>query len=400
MNREKEKYEEVVFLSLGLSLILVAVLPLLAQRPDNGTHYFRTPIQIAEPRDFASSPSGYTPQQMRAAYQYNRIPDQGSNAIIGIVDACGDTSIENDLGVFSTQFHLPQCTTQNGCLTIITQNNPCNGHQGNWALEQSLDVEWAHAMAPGAKIVLVQSADSDDTLFTAVLQAVGAGASVVSMSWGGPEFSGQQSYDSMYFSNPGVTYFASTGDGGCGVSYPSSSPEVVAVGGTVLTLLTSTPPPTPLGSNYGSESAWNGSGGGVSSQEAEPAYQKGIQNTGFRTVPDVALDAAPQTGVPVYDSYDGYQSVKVGGTSVSSPIWAAFMAIENSYRIAHGGGVVEQALPDLYQIYGSGSYGSDIHDITMGSSGRICTAGTGYDYVTGIGTPIAYPLANSLLSLP
>ena len=106
-------------------------------------------------------------------------------------------------------------------------------------------------------------------------QAVGAGASVVSMSWGGGEFSGEQSYDTMYFSTPGVTYAAATGDGGCGTIYPSTSPNVIAVGGTRSALLTSTPPPTPLGNNYGSETAWNGSGGGISSQEAEPAYQRG-----------------------------------------------------------------------------------------------------------------------------
>lgn len=389
-----------VFLSLGLMLVLAAAAPLLAQQSDTDTHVFRTPIRIMEPRGDASQPSGYTPAQMRAAYQYNRIANQGGNAIIGIVDACADPSIESDLGVFSTQFHLPPCTTQNGCFTKIMQSNLCNGHQGNWALEQSLDVEWAHAMAPGAKIVLVQSTDTNDTLFTAVLQAVGAGASAVSMSWGGGEFSGEQTYDTTYFSTPGVTYFASTGDGGCGTIYPSTSPNVVAVGGTTLALLNSTPPPTPLATDYGSETAWNGSGGGISSFEAEPSYQMGVQHTGFRTVPDVALDAAPNTGVPVYDSYDGYQWVKVGGTSVSSPIWAAFMALENSLRIADGGSVIQQALPDLYMIYASGSYGSDIHDVTSGSSGGICVAGTGYDYVTGIGSPIGYTLANSLLSLP
>src|SRR5262249_2225207 len=160
-----------------------------------------------------------------------------------------------------------------------------------------LDVEWAHAMAPAAKIVLIQSVQPDDTLFQAVLQAVNAGASVVSMSWGGGEFSGEQSYDTMYFSTPGVTFFAATGDGGCGTIYPSTSPNVVAVGGTQLTLLTSTPPPTPLASNYGSETAWNGSGGGISSQEAEPGYQQGVQNTGFRTVPDVASVASGNPGV-------------------------------------------------------------------------------------------------------
>jgi subtilase family serine protease len=126
----------------------------------------------------------------------------------------------------------------------------------------------------------------------------------------------------------------------------------------------------------------------------------GVQHSGFRSIPDVALNANPSTGVPVYDTYDGYQWAKVGGTSLSSPVWAAFMAIENSLR----GGVghtMQQFLPNLYQtIYPTGSYALDFHDITAGSSGGVCVAGTGYDYVTGVGTPIANHLANDLIPLP
>jgi subtilase family serine protease len=389
--------KKLVFLSLGMMLILAATLPVIAQQSDAGTHVFRTPIRI-ESGTFASQPSGYTPFQMKAAYQYNRIPNQGQNIVIGIVDACDDPVIEADLGVFSTQFNLPACTTGNGCFTKISQAGLCSGHSGNWALEQSLDVEWAHAMAPGAKIVLVQSSQPDDSLFMAVLQAVTAGASVVSMSWGGGEFSGEQSYDTTYFSAPGVTYLASTGDSRCGAQYPAASPNVVAVGGTTLTLLTAAPPASPLSSDYGTESAWSGSGGGISAFEAEPAYQTGAQHTGFRTVPDVALDANPGTGVPVYDSYDGFQWVKIGGTSVSAPIWAAFMGLENSLR--GGAGPIQQPLPDLYQVYGSSGYAQNFHDITTGSSGGVCVAGVGYDFVTGIGSPVANVLANSLVPLP
>jgi subtilase family serine protease len=385
-----------ISISIGMMLILAVTMPAVAQAPPTGQHVFHPPIRIVA--FDSTTPSGIFPVQMRAAYRYNAIPNQGQNMVIGIADACDDPDIEADLGVFSTQFNLPACTTGNGCFTKITQTGLCSGHQGNWALEQSLDVEWAHAMAPRAKIVLVESSQPDDTLFMAVTQAVGAGASVVSMSWGGGEFSGEQTYDTTYFSAPGVTYFASTGDSGCGAQYPAASPNVVAVGGTHLVLLTAAPPSTPLGTNYGNETAWSGSGGGISAFEAEPAYQMNTQHTGFRTVPDVALDASPASGVPVYDSYDGFQWVRVGGTSVSSPIWAAFMAIENSLR--GGAGVIQQPLPDLYQIYGSGNYAADFHDITTGSSGGVCVAGLGYDFVTGIGTPIANHLANDLIPLP
>ncbi len=378
---------------LSAMLLMAAALPLVAQTTPAGDHVFRTPIRI-QPGAPATQPSGIFPAAMRAAYRYNAIPNQGQNIVIGIVDACDYPSAEADLGVFSTTFGLPQCTTDNGCFTKISQGSLCSGHQGNWALEQALDIQWAHAMAPAAKIVLVQSSQPDDSLFVAVTQAVAAGASVVSMSWGGGEFDGEQTYDTTYFSTPGVTYFTSSGDSGCGVQYPAASPNVVSVGGTQLTLisggLTSF-----LSTNYGSETGWSGSGGGISSFEPEPAYQMNIQHTGFRTVPDVSLDAS--SSVPIYDSYDGLQWVRVIGTSLSSPVWAALMAIQNSSR--GGAGVIQQPLPDLYSLYQT-SYAADFHDITTGSAGGICVAGAGYDYVTGIGTPIANTLTNDLLALP
>ena len=223
-----------IFVSLGTVLVLAGSMPVVAQAPAVVPHVFYPPIVIVE-RDnnnFASEPSGLTPFQMKSAYGYNRIPNQGQNMIIGIADACDDPNLEADLGVFSTEFNLPACTTQNGCFTKIEQDNLCSGHQGNWALEQSLDVEWAHAMAPAAKIVIVQSTDTGDSLFMAVTQAVSAGAQVVSMSWAGGEFDGEQMFDQMFFSTPGVTYFSSAGDGGCGALYPAASPNVISVGGT------------------------------------------------------------------------------------------------------------------------------------------------------------------------
>jgi subtilase family serine protease len=393
--------KKLLLLLLGIMLIFAVTAPMVAQQSGTGTHIYTTPIRFMEPRSDSSHPSGYTPFQMRAAYGYNAIPNRGHGITIGIVDACDYPNIEADLGVFSTQFNLPACTTGNGCFTKISQASLCSGHSGNWAIEQALDVEWAHAMAPDAKIVLVQSSQPDDSLYTAIDQAVAAGSNVVSMSWGsGGGFSGETAYD-FHFQVPGVTFFSSTGDSGCLTNYPAESPYVVAVGGTTLVLLTAAPPASPLANIYGNEIAWSGSGGGISLYETEPAWQQGVQQTGFRTIPDVALDAAPGTGVPVYDSYDGYQWVKVGGTSLSSPVWAAFMAIENSLRVAGGGSPIQQFLPDLYQtIYPSGSYATDFHDVTTGSSGGVCVAGHGYDYVTGVGSMIGNRLANDLIHLP
>src|SRR6516225_2869123 len=120
--------KKLVFVALGMMLILGATLPLIAQQTD--THVYRDTVRIAEPRGDANSPSGYTPFEMKAAYQYNRIPNQGQNIVIGIVDACDDPNIEADLGVFSTQFALPACTTGNGCFTKISQAGLCSGHSG------------------------------------------------------------------------------------------------------------------------------------------------------------------------------------------------------------------------------------------------------------------------------
>ncbi len=391
--------KKLLLLFLGAVLVLAVTVPMMAQQSDSGNRIFTTPIRIDYPSGYASTPSGYTPAQMRSAYRYNAIPNQGQGMTIGIVDACDYPTVEADLAVFSTQFNLPACSIASGCLTVLPQGSLCSGHSGNWALEQALDVQWAHAMAPRANIVLVQAPSADTSLFAAVDAAVAAGANVVSMSWGyGGGFSGEQAYD-FHFQVPGVTFFSSTGDSGCLTNYPAESPYVVAVGGTTLNLRNAGSLSV-TSSNYGSETAWSGSGGGISAYEAEPSYQMGVQHSGFRSIPDVALNANPSTGVPVYDTYDGYQWARVGGTSLSAPVWAAFMAIENSLR-GGAGHTIQQFLPDLYQtIYPTGSYGLDFHDITAGSSGGICVASTGYDYVTGVGTPIANHLANDLIPLP
>ncbi len=157
-----------------------------------------------------------------------------------------------------------------------------------------------------------------------------AGVSVVSMSWGGSEFNGETAYDS-YFTTPAghapVTFVASSGDSGGDGEWPAVSPNVLSVGGTALSMNSS--------SVRTSETAWSGSSGGVSAYESEPAYQTGVQSTGRRTTPDVAYDANPNTGVAIYDSvsYAGQSGwFTVGGTSAGSPQWAALMAIANQGR--------------------------------------------------------------------
>ena len=271
---------------------------------------------------------------------------------------------------------------------------------GNWELEEALDIEWAHALAPKASIVLVEaSSDSDPNnfdLFHAVATAASLpGVSAVSMSWGLDEFNGineppgqpniPETTVDPTFTTPaghqGVTFFAAAGDSGSPGDYPAYSPNVVAVGGTTLNLNDD--------DTYNSEVAWSGSGGGTSKFEAEPAYQGTVQSTGQRTIPDVAFDADPNSGVAVYDAYNDTDGsgpwIQIGGTSVASPCWAAIVAVCNQGRILGGGSTLDgptQTLPYLYDLPST-----DFHDILTGSNGGF-KAGPGYDEVTGRGSPI------------
>ncbi len=201
-------------------------------------------------------------------------------------------------------------------------------------MEEALDVEWAHAIAPGAQIILVEanSQSLSDLMAGVATAASQPGVSVVSMSWGFAEgqavfASDEATYDSV-FNVPGVTFVASTGDyGAADPEYPAFSPNVVAVGGTSLTLNADNSYNSETGWGYYSDSAgaFIGSGGGISLYEPEPAYQQGVQSTGYRTTPDVSLVADPATGAWIADPYNLDPSNPfeiVGGTSLSAPAWA------------------------------------------------------------------------------
>jgi subtilase family serine protease len=172
---------------------------------------------------------------------------------------------------------------------------------------------------------------------------------------------------------------------------------VVAVGGTTLPL-------DGAGNRTGAETAWNGSGGGLSAYVAEPAYQSsyGISSGGKRAIPDVAAVADPNTGVAVYSStrYNGQKGwFVVGGTSLSSPLWAGFIALADQGR----GTALTDGHSALYNLATGSSYGTDYHDVqsgTNGTCGAICTAGPGYDEVTGLGTPAVNQLVPGLVSQP
>src|SRR5947209_4048120 len=202
-------------------------------------------------------------------------------------------------------------------------------------------------MAPKANIILVDANTSDDAdLMTSALGWAKnqPGVTAISMSFGSNEDSTEVQFNPNFTTpsgHAGITFFASSGDSGAHgygtssfiVSYPASAPNVVGVGGTTVTLGS--------GNTYGSETAWGGSGGGISTIDAQPSYQHGVvtQSTSFRTVPDVAFDADPNSGVSVYDSYDYGTStpwIKVGGTSLASPMWGGVMAVINQGRAVYG----------------------------------------------------------------
>ncbi|WP_179404382.1 S53 family peptidase [Burkholderia guangdongensis] len=343
---------------------------------------------------------GFTPAAVRHAYGFDTITNQGNGMTVAIVDAYDDPNIESDLGTFSTAFGLPSCTSANGCFTKVYARGTKPPSNAGWALEMSLDVEWVHAIAPNARIVLVEAASSSYADLThAIDVAVAHGASVVSMSFGGSEFSGETGYDSHFSTPKNVTFVASSGDSGTGTEYPAASPYVVSVGGTALSM--------DRYGNYVGETAWSGSGGGVSPYEAEPAGQDvwPVPVAGSRGVPDVSYDANPSTGFAVYDSV-AYQRqagwFEVGGTSAGAPQWSALFAIANSMRAAAGKSRLGGTYNALYAV-GKTAYGSDYHDVTTGTNGicgTICTASGGYDYVTGLGSPQALHVVQALVAQP
>jgi subtilase family serine protease len=272
--------------------------------------------------------------------------------------------------VFSSQYGLPACTTANGCFTKVNQSGGTNYPRTNtgWALEISLDVQWAHAIAPGARILLVEASSNSFTNLLAAEDYAKTHATYVSNSWGGSESTGEASNDS-HFAQAGVSFFVSSGDSGLPAQYPSASPNVISVGGTTLHF-------SPSGA-FQSETGWSGSGGGCSAYENATSAQLSLSTFAQagcgtrRGTPDVSLDADPASGVSVYDStrYQGQQGwFRVGGTSASSPMWAD--------RSADAGVVVNSAY-----VYGSSI---TYRDITSGNNGA--SALPGYDLVTGRGS--------------
>jgi subtilase family serine protease len=331
-------------------------------------------------------PLGYSPTDLRAAYNLvSASANAGAGQTVAIVDAFDDPNAEKDINVYRAQFGIPACTTANGCFRKVNQNGTKTYPlaDGGWAEEISLDLDMVSAICPKCHILLVEANSAIMfSLGAAVNRAVKLKANVISNSYGGRESFLDTWYDSSYFNHPGVVITASTGDGGYGSQYPASSRYVTAVGGTSLT--------KDFSVRGWSESVWSsnaneGTGSGCSTQDARPIWQSVVPAITAvcprRAVADVSAVADPATGVAVYDSY-GYKGssgwLTFGGTSVASPIIASVYALAGNAK---------------FVTYGARPYGhtGSLYDVTAGQTAScgnvLCTAATGWDGPTGLGTP-------------
>lgn len=325
----------------------------------------------------ATPPSGaLDPTELKDAYKLTGLASGGRT--VAIVDAYGYTNLERDLATYRSYWGLPACTTANGCLRIINQNGGSSLPRMDigWAQEQALDVDAVSAACPDCRILVVQaSSASFANLGTAVNTAARQpGVVAISNSYGSSSDAADSSYGS-YYNHPGIAVTASTGDNGYrGGSYPASSSYVTAVGGTSLAKAANT--------RGWSESVWSGAGSGCSTYNtalaAAAAYDTGCAK---RAMADVSAAADPGTGgLAVYYPTSKSASTwgQFGGTSESAPIIASVYALSgNTAGYAN-------AIP-----YGKPG---NLFDVTSGSNGTCpttqwCTARTGWDGPTGLGTP-------------
>ena len=370
-------------------------------------------------------PAALTPAQVRHAYGFDLInfsyqgqtvPGDGGGQTIAIVNAYSHAKVYADADNFSKGFSIngvsqtlyQQYGPASSWLTVARPQGtpPGDPTGGLWNLETSLDVQWAHAIAPGAKVLLVEARSNSFSDLTGAVNYARSqpGVVVVSMSWGAGEFSSELSYEST-FTTPaghlggsngkggarlagGVSFVAASGDSGTPGLWPAASGRVLAVGGTTLKV-------DSIG-NYQSEVAWSGSGGSVSKYVPEPAYQSSLPYS-KRAIPDVAYHADPANGFYVYHTLpvNGRTATwwGVGGTSAGSPQWAALIAIVNQGRALQGLGSLDgptQLLPAIYQLPST-----DFHDVKTGSNGL--PAGAGYDLATGRGSPYADRIVRDLV---
>jgi subtilase family serine protease len=375
-------------------------------RPEDVGKRARTFVRIfipdgGLPLTTANTPGGFfeTPASLACVYQLvsaaktcnpstaTTVSRLGSKAI-ALVDAYDDPNAASDLAVFSTEFGLPTANFKviyaaPGSSTQTTTPPPQDS-SGSWEFEESVDIQMAHAMAPHAKIYLVEanSNGSGDLLPAITLASnlvAAAGGGEVSMSWGFGDFAGENGWDG-YFTTTGVVYFSSSGDS-AGISYPCTSPSVVCVGGTTISRNATT-------GNFESESAWPDTGGGPSPNEPIPSYQSGIASIvgTQRGTPDLAFVGDGRTPVWVYDTFPMGGSPGTwwlaSGTSVSAPGMAGIVnAAGNFYASTNA---------ELTEVYSQIGVATDFRDIVSGNCGDYAgyLSAKGWDFCTGVGASL------------
>lgn len=387
----------------------------------------------ATPFATGSTVTTYTPAQIRAAYGLPAMPlagvtptaaqaaQLGAGQTIYIVDAMHDPNVVAELNAFNQKFGLPACvsktipvgtslplaaaTAKDGCVLYVAYTtttgaltNTAPAYDAGWATEIALDVQWVHATAPLARIVLIEAPDSSvNSLLGGIRLANLIGPGIVSMSFGAGEGSWTSQVDAS-FAGTGMSYLAATGDSGAAVSWPAVSSRVLAVGGTTL--------------SYSSLSArkevgWAKTGGGISAYVATPAYQArsvpGVGSLVRRSVADVAFNADPMSGQFVSVIKPGTTTVNwlsAGGTSLATPQWAGLIAIANAIRAQASKSVLGATQTVLYGQIGAvpGVYAAAFADITSGTNGTCatCSARIGYDSLTGLGSPNVSSLLSTL----
>jgi subtilase family serine protease len=343
------------------------------------TNYFIAQPDVASPD--GPPPGTETPGSLACVYKLVKglkgcpiatsktVPTGGWGAI-AIVDAGHYPTAKQDLHVFSSYFGLPDADFH-----IVYANGHKPPVYSDWEVEEALDIEWAHAMAPKAKIFLVESVQvNTDPTWQAVRVAgklvAKNGGGVVSMSWGIPEWPQERNFDKN-FTTPGVVYFASSGDSGLFVSsHPAASPNVVSVGGTVFN--------RDSNGNFISETYATGGGGGdISPYEPIPSYQSIIKKIvgNKRGYPDVASDFCC---APIY--LQGWGAV--GGTSWASPTFAGIVNAAGEKQKS-----TNDELTAIYKEYANKrQYKADFRDITAGDS----NCKVGWDLCAGVGSPLTY----------
>lgn len=371
------------------------------------SHHVSELSQITRGKFKSSRPQGYSPQQIHRAYGFDKLyrgKDKvtGFKELIAIVNAFHYPTAAADLKKFIETFNLKRmfglpgtasCTVAAGphpCFQVIFARGVEPTVEDTWALESALDTQWAHAIAPGADILLVEASSSNFIdLFQAVQFATFQKPSVISMSWGGPEFALQSIFEPL-FNVPEISFVAAAGDVGSEPSYPATSPNVLAVGGTKLLL-------DKHGNRIANETGWVKGGGGISQYMAIPPYQSNFPipfTNGFRGTPDVSYHGDPVVGVSMYTTTPFGGKIgwfTVAGTSAGAPQWAALIALADELRSNNLSTIDLNRHPE-YEAAKNGLYHVNYRDIKSGTSGpcgSVCMAQPGYDFVTGLGTPRA-----------